>query len=90
MLPGAALPYSALTLGRAAGGKGLARVDAAREQVLDRAPPAREVAVAFGQRPDRMHVVRQDDPGVDASRGADAPHRVAQVQGAVRQQGRPN
>ena len=37
----------------------------AGEAGFDHAPPGREIAIPFRQRPDAMHVVGQDHPGVD-------------------------
>jgi len=62
-----------------------------RQEVFDCAPPTRDIIVAFRQRPDRVHVVGEHHPGVDAERGerANAANRMAEVFNAARQQTRP-
>ena len=51
-----------------------------RNRLLDRAPSTREIGVSFGQGPKTVHVVGQDDPGVDVERGTrpHLPHCFAQ------------
>jgi hypothetical protein len=70
VLPVAPLPDAALA---APGHDGRSRFVAGqrfRESDLDCAPPAGEVGIAFRQGPQAVHVVGQDDPGVDAERCA--------------------
>lgn len=66
VLPAAPLPDAALS---AAGHDGRSRFVAGQrfgESDLDCAPPAGEVGIAFRRGPQAVHVVGQDDPGVDA------------------------
>ena len=59
---------------------------------LDRPPPAGKIGVAFRQRPQTVHVVGKDDPGVDMEwrAGARLPNRLAQSINSRHQQVRPS
>jgi hypothetical protein len=65
MLPEAALPDAAFALARSARRNALAEAQPARECCLDQPPACREMAVASGQRPQRMKVIRQYHDPVD-------------------------
>ncbi len=65
MFPEAALPDAAFGFGGAACGAGFAGFDGAGEAGFDDLPAHTVIGVAFGQRPETVHVIGEDDPGVD-------------------------
>jgi hypothetical protein len=72
VLPKPPLPDPSLALRNPARGAMLAYGKAFRECLLDRLPAARKIGVAFWQRPDAMHVIGQEHPGVDVIRSSRA------------------
>lgn len=65
VFPEAALPDAAFGFGGAACGAGFGFRDGSGEFGFDDLPAGGEVGVAFGESPEAVRVVGQDDPGVD-------------------------
>jgi hypothetical protein len=65
VFPEAALPDAAFGFGGAACGAGFGFWDGSGEFGFDDLPACGEIGVAFGQGPEAVRVVGQDDPGVD-------------------------
>jgi len=80
VLPVASLPNAALAFAEVGGRYLLGIGHGFRERGFDSPPAIGEVALAFRKGPKAVHVVRQDDPGVDAKRRlpADLAHCLAQ------------
>ncbi len=81
MLPETPLPQTPLAFPGATGRDRLAAGQSPAEMGLDQSPTGREIVVAFGQCPQRMHVIGQHHPGVDMKWPvrSDATHRRAQT-----------
>ncbi len=65
VLPESPLPDAAFGFGGAACGAGFGFRDGSGEFGFDDLPAGGKVGVAFGQGPEAVRVVGQDDPGVD-------------------------
>jgi hypothetical protein len=88
VLPESPLPDAPLALLAPARATPLAAGDPTREICLDQAPTHRIFAVAFRERPDRVQMLRQNDPSDDLERmrPANIAYDLPQISDPVHQQ----